>query len=148
MDQSLASSLYETPIDRFITRDVAVVRLNDPVTLAIEKYQASPNRAVLIEDQRGKLAGIITDDDLTKLLGASPDTPVEKIARTTDIVAIKKDALLGQLLAIMNSEKVNPIFRRLVPVVDDRHQPIGIVYRENLRADIAETMLQNARTAG
>ena len=144
MDSSLASSLYETPIEKFITRDVGVVRLNDPVTVAIEKYKSSPYHAVLIEDQSGKLVGLLTDGDLTKLLGASPESAVEAIATTGEIVAIKKEANLGQLLTIMNSEGTSPIARRLIPVVDDQHHPIGIVIRENLRADIAETMLQKA----
>ena len=138
MAESITSYLYKTPIEKFISKDVEVARLSDPISLVIDRYRSSRYRAVLLKDQEGRLAGLITDNDLTNLLGASPDSPVEKIATTSEIVAIRKDANLGQLLAIMN-EPTPP--RQIIPVVDDQNHPVGIVSRESLRGDIAETLL-------
>jgi CBS domain-containing protein len=139
MAESITTYLYETPIEKFISKDVEVVGLDDPIKLVIDKYRSSRYRAVLLKDQQDRLAGIITDNDLTNLLGASPDSPVAQIATSGDIVAIRKDANLGQLLAIMN-EPTRP--RQIIPVVDDQNHPVGIVSRESLRGDIAEELLQ------
>jgi CBS domain-containing protein len=142
--ETIAAALYEEPIDKFISRDVETVRLDDPVALAASKYNASPYRAVLVEDADGRLAGLITDDDLTKLLGIPENTPVRDIA-TSEVVAIKKDANMAQLFGIIKGHTPGGKPLKVVPVVDDNRHPVGIIYWEHLRADIAEAMLQKSR---
>lgn len=132
----------EVPIRDFIDTAIPVVRLGDPITQATEKYKASPRQVILVENDKGALAGVITDNDLTKLMGLDDKGTVDQIATTSQVVAIKEDAQLWQLLKIMNGD--NPLHTKLdmIPVVDANQRPVGIVTRERLRSSLASAMLQ------
>jgi CBS domain-containing protein len=133
---------FDVPIRDFIDVKVPKVRLSDKVTVATEIYNASPQHVILVEDDTGALAGVITDNDLTKLMGLDDQATVAKLATTTQVVAIKEDSQLGQLLKIMNGE--NPLNTRLdmVPVVDANQRPVGIVTRDSLKTILTSTLVQ------
>jgi CBS domain-containing protein len=132
---------FEVPIRDFIDIKVPKVRLSDRVTVATEIYNASPQHVILVEDETGALAGVITDNDLTKLVGLDDQATVAQLATTTQVVAIKEDSQLGQLLKIMNGD--NPLNARLdmVPVVDGNHRPVGIVTRDRLKSSLTSTLV-------
>jgi CBS domain-containing protein len=132
---------FEVPIQDFIDVKVPKVRLSDRVTVATEIYNASPQHVILVEDETGALAGIITDNDLTKLMGLDDQATVAQLATTTGVVAIKEGSQLGQLLRIMNGD--NPLNARLdmVPVVDANQRPVGIVTRDSLKSSLTSTLV-------
>jgi arabinose-5-phosphate isomerase len=84
---------------------------------------------VAIVDQRGKLAGIITDGDLRRHLRRSEDwwrASVPSIM-TPSPITIAPDALAAEALALLNETK-----RSVLIVVDAARAPVGIVHLHDL----------------
>jgi CBS domain-containing protein len=128
----MSANIYEEPITNYISRGVASVQVTDPISVAIDRYKSSPYQVVLVTNPDGALTGLITDNDLTKLLGMDPKDPVDRIATTSDVVAINESAQLWQLLKIMNGENPRQTRFDVIPVVDSNKRPVGVVTRDNL----------------
>jgi arabinose-5-phosphate isomerase len=79
-----------------------------------------------VTDERGFLAGIITDGDLRRHL--SPDLVERRVedVMTLDPITIRSDLLVASALEILNRHAISALL-----VVDDR-RPIGIVHLHDL----------------
>ncbi len=135
-------TIYDTPITDFISRGVETVKLTDPVKLAAQRYKSSPLQILLATNDDGRLAGVITDNDLTKLLDMKPDQEVRELATTHDVVAIRPDTELWQLLKIINGENARNMPLNAIPVVDEEKRPIGVVTRDSLRRLLPKTLAE------
>ena len=109
------------------------MKATDDIKVVAEKFRNTPHRTVLVADPTtDKLAGLITSKDLTKLAEKSSGV-AKDIASSGNVVAIRNDAQVWQLLKIMNGE--NALGRPLdtLPVVDADGKPQGVVKRDTLR---------------
>ena len=99
--------------------DTAVVR--DHVTLE-EALQHMQCEAVLVVDDRGRLAGLVTDGDLRRAFvrGADRQTPVHQVM-TPDPVTASPDTPRAELRALMLARRI-----RHVPVIDDAGRPVAL----------------------
>jgi len=128
----------QTGIAPFVTREVPTVENGSTLETTLASFKAAPSGSVLVVDAgTHALSGIITGSDLTKLGRSNQPQTAEDLA-TQEVVAVRENAQLWQLLKIMNGE--NALHRLLdsVPVVDEAGKPIGIVKRDRLASRLAE----------
>lgn len=81
--------------------------------------------AVMVVDENGRLAGIITDADLRRrITQLGPDALKTKAsqAMTADCKRIKAKSLAAEAMAIFNKFRIDEL-----PVVDDDDKPIGLI---------------------
>jgi arabinose-5-phosphate isomerase len=81
--------------------------------------------AVMIVDEAGRLAGIITDADLRRLLTRSGSAPFDLKAgavMTTGCKRIRADALASEATAIFHKYRIDEL-----PVVDAQDRPVGLI---------------------
>src|SRR2546421_10717648 len=89
-----------------------IVHKNEPSGLVVRFVTADPSRAVLITDDNGALAGLVTPTDLGNLYKDpnaynDPNAITKKaydLAPKGLLIAIKDTAKLYQVLKIMNGE--------------------------------------------
>ena len=81
--------------------------------------------AVMIIDDNGALAGIITDADIRRLLYREGPAAFE--CKVTDIMTadckrIKQNALAAEAMAIFHKHRIDDL-----PVIDDQGRPVGLI---------------------
>lgn len=106
-----------------MTRDPETIDISRPVSEAAHTMRDSDTGALVVTDN-GRVAGIVTDRDITTRVVADskdPSTPVREAYSGTDIATVGPDTSVDEAVQIMRSKAV----RRLPVVKDDR--PVGIV---------------------
>ncbi len=81
--------------------------------------------AVMITDEQGRLAGIITDADLRRLLscyGAKALAKKTGEVMTAGCKRIRNNALAAEAMAIFNKHRIDDL-----PVVDENDRPVGMI---------------------
>ena len=103
------------------------------------------NSCVLIE-QDGHLQGIFTERDLVKLVAKKIDTKSVTVGEmmVSDVVtlALKKDTDIFTALSFLRENRI-----RHLPVVDDKHNLIGLVTAKNMRQKLQPINLMKWREA-
>jgi len=104
---------------------VHTVRVDDPISRAIETLNSNRIGAVVVVDDRSRVAGILSERDIVRRMGPDPtaflSTPVGQ-TMTKNVVTCPPDARLDDLMEIMSSRRI-----RHIPVVDDAGDLVGIV---------------------
>ena len=81
--------------------------------------------AVMVVDDAGKLAGIITDADLRRAFGEKNSKVFDcklKEIMTADCKRVKPDTLAAEAMAIFHKFRIDEL-----PVVDDDDKPVGLI---------------------
>ena len=135
--------VYTTPIRPFIDYNVPILEEDAPLNEALAALGRSAGRTVLLKKPNSRqLAGIITNADLSKLERLSPDDMKSKTAKdlatTSGVVGVRHDAMLWQLLRLINGENTFKRPFNQVPVLDADKQVIGLIAREPLNRKMLE----------
>ena len=88
--------------------------------------------AVSVVDENGKFVGLITDGIIRRALAKDYkflDEPVRSIMFAQPLT-IKQDELAASALSVMEKHQPRPV--TVLPVVDDEHNPVGIVHLTDL----------------
>ena len=88
--------------------------------------------AASVVDENGKFVGLITDGIIRRALAKDYkflDEPVHNIMFENPLM-IREDALAASALSVMEKHKPRPV--TVLPVVDDDHNPVGIVHLTDL----------------
>jgi arabinose-5-phosphate isomerase len=112
-------------------RDNPVVKEGTIVKEALLVMTASRLGAVNVVGSNGKLTGFFTDGDLRRHLqkvGNILDLPIKKVM-TRDPFTITADRMATEAARVMQENNFDNI-----PVVDDKHRPIGIIDERDLLA--------------
>jgi CBS domain-containing protein len=127
--------IYKAGITDFLTR-VPTVPENATKDEAVSKIGSSPLGVVLVVEspQSERVTGIITRSDLARLSRQPPPTRAIDLATDKDVVGIRSDAKLWQLLRIINGDNKRNQILNQVPVVDNNGRALGVVSRDSLRA--------------
>lgn len=141
MDKELLS----TRIDRFLVK-APVVKEEDSAAHAIRSVIADDGPgATLVVNQQGEVSGIVTKCDVPRSLQAENKTAAS-IATKENIVAVRNDAELWQLLKIINGENRQKRVFQVLPVVDSNRKPVGLVTRKSID-DILREVWQRSRSS-
>ena len=103
-----------------------IVELNDTVEEMLQKTgNVKRHGAVMVVDESGKLAGIVTDADFRRLITKEGQSAFE--FKTSDIMTmgckkIRLDALAAEATAIFHKFRIDEL-----PVVDSDDKPVGLI---------------------
>jgi CBS domain-containing protein/gamma-glutamyl:cysteine ligase YbdK (ATP-grasp superfamily) len=135
---------YRT-IGQFMSTELHTVRPADPVDLAARMMDWRQIRHVPVEDDHGKLVGLLSFRSLLRLVASgrqNEPTVVEDVMRR-DPVTARADTPTQEALALMRGENVG-----CLPVVDDDGKLIGLVTVYDLleiAAKVLEDFLHESR---
>jgi CBS domain-containing protein len=92
---------------------------------AIAQMVARSRAGVVVVDGAGELVGIFTERDvLTRVVGPGRDLGKTRLA---EVMTPKPEALVPQDRICYAINRMNNTGYRTIPLVDDRHRPIGII---------------------
>jgi len=115
---------YRT-VGQFMSTDLFTVRPGDPIDLAARMMDWRQIRHVPVEDDHGKLVGLLSFRDLLKLI-ASPEARAEEPmvgdVMRADPLTVHEDTPTLELLSLMREKNIGSL-----PVVDDENRLIGLV---------------------
>ena len=105
---------------------LALAETTDTVKDMLEKTEdVKRHGAVMIVDEKGRLAGIITDADLRRLIAekgsAAFDVKTAEVM-TANCKRIRADALAAEATAIFHKFRIDEL-----PVVDKNDRPVGLI---------------------
>ncbi len=108
-----------------------IPRIPIDATMAEAIVEMSGKRfgCVCVQDQGGRLAGLITDGDLRRHMGPDLMTTTVRAVMTPDPMTVGPDGLAAEALALLNDKR-----RSVLPVVDGDRRPIGILHLHDLYA--------------
>jgi CBS domain-containing protein len=116
------------PIGELVERRAVTGSETEPLFGLVARMREAGESAALITDVRGRIAGVLTADDLLEraLFVVEPDQPVSAALRRR-VPALHEHDRLYQALAEMRRQR-----RNCLPVVDAAGEPIGLVRSEAL----------------
>jgi CBS domain-containing protein/gamma-glutamylcysteine synthetase len=137
-DDQMRRHGYRT-VGQFMSTDLFTVHPEDLVDLAANVMDWEHIRHVPVEDENGRLVGIITHRTLLRLMarGGGSGTPVAvgDIMRKTPLITITPDTLTLDAMRIMRSNQIG-----CLPVVDG-DKLVGIITESDL-IDVSASLLE------
>ena len=112
--------------------ELPLVKIGTPMPEAMRIHSHKHFGCVIVENEDGTLAGIITDGDLTR----NVDRPMATL-KVDDIMTrtpktVSPDQLLGSTLALLNEARIGAV------IVAENNRPVGLVhFHDLLRAGVA-----------
>jgi arabinose-5-phosphate isomerase len=109
---------------------IPCVKTSTPMKDVIEEMSAKKLGMTCVVDDKGRLAGIITDGDLRRVMGRSKGNLFRKTAggcMTPDPVTIKKDDLATMALNLMEGKKITSLV-----IKDEDGRIEGIIHLHDL----------------
>ena len=130
-------ALFNKRVRDFMRSPVTTVAAGTRLAEAVAALDASGASSVLVVDSDGRLAGILTEHDVTRRVAfrLPPDAEVEK-AMSRPARAVARDELLYRAVARMRREGL-----RHMPVVDEANRPIGMLDLHEALAAAAARMV-------
>jgi CBS domain-containing protein len=130
-----------------MSTDLFTVRPNDPVTLAASMMDWRHIRNMPVEDESGRLVGLISSRDLLRLFAkpgwtqaSSAPIPVRVIMQT-DPVSISPETTLSEVLKLMMERALD-----CLPVLREQ-QLVGLVTRYDLLSLMTPLFAERANNA-
>lgn len=129
---SLGASLSHVKDIMHTGEALPLVKTGTPMPEAMQVHSHKHFGCVIVENDDGTLAGIITDGDLTR----NVDRPMAAL-KVDDIMTrtpktVSPDQLLGSTLALLNEARIGAV------VVTENNRPVGLVhFHDLLRAGVA-----------
>lgn len=103
-----------------------IAKIGDTIEQMLEKTaDVKRHGAVMIVDEKGSLAGIVTDADIRRLISAEGKQAFEKkvdSVMTKDCKMIQSDALASEATALFHKYRIDEL-----PVVDIKNKPVGLI---------------------
>jgi predicted transcriptional regulator len=134
---SFLEKAFSSGIAPFVTYDVSRVPKTFNIQDTVASVKSAPSGSVLVIDAGTQaLSGIVTENDLAKLVGGNINS-AEDLA-TKEVVAIRENAQLWQMLKIINGENILNRPLEYLPVVDAANKPVGVINRKGLQDRLAK----------
>ena len=109
--------------------DVPLIRLNEPVGLAVKALNEKNLGAVITVDETNHLQGIVTDGDIRRLIVEQGDVNGISVSEimTKNPVCITAEAVAADALSVMQRHEIT-----VLPIVDRDHKLIGALHLHKL----------------
>ena len=125
-------------VGRICSRVVETARPEETVSEAAQRMREQNVGSLLVQDDDGRLVGIVTDRDLTVLVLAEGrsgrETTVAEVMSEV-LQTVREDASLGTALAAMRRRRA-----RRLPVVDAEDRLVGVLALDDVVALLAEEL--------
>ncbi len=120
LDENDSARLGHQRVSQYMTTDVITVRPDDPLDLVAELTGWEKVRHVPVEDERGRLIGLVSMRAVQRYLAAHPDpaarsTPVADLMHTK-LITVTPDTSTKVAVNLMRQHKIG-----FLPVVQDGH---------------------------
>jgi CBS domain-containing protein len=127
---------------QFMSTDLYTVRPSDPIDLAARMMDWRQIRHVPVEDDQGKLVGLLSFRDMLKLIAAPGDVAEQTVGDVMrkDPLTIRAETSTLELLTLMREKNIGSL-----PVVDEECRLIGLVTVYDL-LEIAGKVLEDFLT--
>ncbi|MEZ4440515.1 MAG: CBS domain-containing protein [Polyangiaceae bacterium] len=115
---------YRT-VGQFMSTDLFTVRPTDPVGLAARTMEWRQIRHLPVEDDHGKLIGLLSFRDLLKLIaksGTSTEEVVVEDIMCAEPITVRESTPTLDALAIMRENNIGSL-----PVIDDQRRLVGLI---------------------
>ncbi|MFB6206218.1 MAG: cyclic nucleotide-binding/CBS domain-containing protein [Haloglomus sp.] len=124
----------DIPVSECMSTPLRTVTPDLPVGAAAEVLRQERIGSVVVTDEAGDIAGIVTESDMVRSVGADHDTDRMTVDRlmTKDVVTIGLDATLKTACDRMAEHDV-----KRLPVVAE--EPVGIVTTTDLTHELAQS---------
>jgi CBS domain-containing protein len=134
---SFLDKAFSSGIAPFVTYDVQKVPKTLSIKDTVDSVKTAPTGSVLVVDAGTQaLSGIVTENDLSKLMGGNVNSAAD--LATKEVVAIKDNAQLWQMLKIINGDNILKRPLDYLPVVDAANKPVGVINRKDLQDRLAK----------
>lgn len=133
------TALFRRRVRDFMQPSALVLAAETPVGEAVRRMAAEARTGVLVVDGEGRIAGILTERDVTRriALAAVPGAPLAAFA-TRPVETVAADEFLYRAVARMRRHGL-----RHLPVVDGAGRPIGMVNLIDAIGALAEETLDH-----
>ncbi|MCF7673413.1 KpsF/GutQ family sugar-phosphate isomerase [Bacillus subtilis] len=112
--------------------ELPMVKIGTPMPEAMRIHSHKHFGCVIVENEDGTLAGIITDGDLTRNVDRPMATLKVDDIMTRSPKTVSPDQLLGATLALLNEARIGAV------IVVEENRPVGLVhFHDLLRAGVA-----------
>ncbi len=112
--------------------ELPLVKIGTPMPEAMRIHSHKHFGCVIVENEDGTLAGIITDGDLTRNVDRPMATLKVDDIMTRSPKTVSPDQLLGATLALLNEARIGAV------IVVEANRPVGLVhFHDLLRAGVA-----------
>jgi CBS domain-containing protein len=108
-----------------MTSPATTIHVNDALNVAAQRMWDHDCGALVVVNDEGKLAGIITDRDICMAAltqGRSLDNLLVNIAMAKHVVSAKTDDMIGEVERLMATHQI-----RRIPIVDPENLPVGMI---------------------
>lgn len=143
IEEGRAKTLHDLRIEEFMTTDLFTAHPDEPLALVVNLMDWKRIRHIPVEDEQGKLAGIVSWLEIVRYCRSDQDSPetapaaVETIMQKTPVTVTPETSVLDAI-AVMRRERLDYLL-----VVKDEHL-VGIVTEHdilNITARLLEQQL-------
>jgi CBS domain-containing protein len=113
-----------------MTEPAITCHVNDALGTAAQRMWDRDIGAIIVVNDDGKLAGIVTDRDICMAAhtrGRLLDDLLVNSAMSTHLTVAGPDATIGELEELMSSHQI-----RRIPIIDEERRPLGMVSLNDL----------------
>ena len=129
---SLGASLSHVKDVMHRGEELPLVKIGTPMPEAMRIHSHKHFGCVIVENEDGTLAGIITDGDLTRNVDRPMATLKVDDIMTRSPKTVSPNQLLGATLALLNEARIGAV------IVVEENRPVGLVhFHDLLRAGVA-----------
>jgi acetoin utilization protein AcuB len=137
-------------IDALMSKNVISVHIDDRLTKVKELFEQNSFHHLMVVNDRGELAGVISDRDYTKAIHPNVDMPsatakdlatlnkrVHQIVNRS-VICVNENTSLREAIKLFYENKIS-----CLPVVDSKNRPIGVVSWRDLLKWLYEKVTHN-----
>ncbi|MEM7492171.1 MAG: KpsF/GutQ family sugar-phosphate isomerase [Pseudomonadota bacterium] len=104
-------------------KEMPLCQPNEAVSTVIEVISSKGFGCIGVQDNQGRLVGMVTDGDLRRSYTQSLDELSVADIMTQNPTTIEASGLAAEALAIFNKKRITALF-----IVDEDHKPIGLLH--------------------
>lgn len=130
--QAPSNSPFRTDVTPFVRQAWSVRDQADAAEAARMLQRAPSNVLYVTKDDTMQLIGVITGCDLIRL--SEGKATARELATTRDIIGIKSDTSIANAIRIMYGENSIKKLFRVLPVLNDAKELLGVVHRDELES--------------